>query len=402
MTVTIGERPLVKDRVPTRIGFVFFSSHSEWQGGLNYFRSLFQALDEHGDSDISVIALVGTRSTSGALGFPDSVTVVRTRSADRGSLFWLLDRACIRAFGQSIFLQRAVRRAGVVVLSHCDPRISPTLPCIAWIPDFQHIRLPSFFKPRELTARDASFKSLLRLADLVVVSSFAARDDLGNFAPQFLPKARVLRFCSVRPELRTNGVGIDLYRVYGIDRPYFFLPNQFWAHKNHALAVQALARLRKRRPNALIVCSGSLSDYRNPNYIESLHGLIVNLRQEESFRILGTIPHEHVARLMLQSVAVINPSLFEGWSTTVEEAKSLGVPLLLSDISVHREQCEHGEALFFSVHDSIGLAHSMNQVLSGRWPSPNPNRVETARNSYARQRRAFALNYLRIVNEITP
>jgi len=53
--------------------------------------------------------------------------------------------------------------------------------------------------------------------------------------------------------------------------------------------------------------------------------------------------------------AVINPSLFEGWSTTVEEAKSMGVPMLLSDIGVHREQAE-GRASFFDPHAPETLA----------------------------------------------
>ncbi len=43
---------------------------------------------------------------------------------------------------------------------------------------------------------------------------------------------------------------------------------------------------------------------------------------------------------MLCSTALINPSQFEGWSTTVEEAKSLGVKMLLSDLEVHKEQAK--------------------------------------------------------------
>ncbi|TIN29445.1 hypothetical protein [Mesorhizobium sp.] len=34
---------------------------------------------------------------------------------------------------------------------------------------------------------------------------------------------------------------------------------------------------------------------------------------------------------------LLKPSHIEGWSTTVEEAKSLGTPMLLSDIPLHRE-----------------------------------------------------------------
>ena len=59
---------------------------------------------------------------------------------------------------------------------------------------------------------------------------------------------------------------------------------------------------------------------------------------EKNFIFLGVIPYKDVLGLMRAAVAVINPSVMEGWSTTVEEAKSLGLPLILSDIPVHREQ----------------------------------------------------------------
>jgi hypothetical protein len=38
----------------------------------------------------------------------------------------------------------------------------------------------------------------------------------------------------------------------------------------------------------------------------------------------GVVPHAHVLQLMRQSLAVLQPSLFEGWSMSVEEAKSIG------------------------------------------------------------------------------
>jgi glycosyltransferase involved in cell wall biosynthesis len=61
--------------------------------------------------------------------------------------------------------------------------------------------------------------------------------------------------------------------------------------------------------------------------------------------LLGLIPHEYIPALIRSCAALINPSTFEGWSTTVEEAKSMGTPMILSSLRVHREQSE--DALFF-------------------------------------------------------
>ena len=59
---------------------------------------------------------------------------------------------------------------------------------------------------------------------------------------------------------------------------------------------------------------------------------------------------------MNASTALLNPSLYEGWSTTVEEARSAGVPMLLSDLTVHREQAGD-RAAYFSGGDAEGLAN---------------------------------------------
>jgi glycosyltransferase involved in cell wall biosynthesis len=64
---------------------------------------------------------------------------------------------------------------------------------------------------------------------------------------------------------------------------------------------------------------------------------------------------------MRASMALLNPSLFEGWSTPVEEARSLGVPLVLSDLDVHREQAGD-RAVYFDRHSAPSLADGLQQV----------------------------------------
>jgi len=49
---------------------------------------------------------------------------------------------------------------------------------------------------------------------------------------------------------------------------------------------------------------------------------------------------------MKKSIAIIQPSLFEGWSTVVEDAKSLGKNIIVSDINVHIEQKDERTVVF--------------------------------------------------------
>jgi len=232
-----------------------------------------------------------------------------------------------------------------------------------------------------------------------VLSSEAARRDLQKFAPDQISKARVLRFCALRPNIDSHDL-LDLNATYGIEGAFFYIPNQFWAHKNHLTAIRALARIANEHPRVTIVCSGALSDYRNPDHMGNLQLELAKLGLETRFRLLGLIPYSNIAQLMLQSEAVINPSRFEGWSTTVEEAKALGVPMLLSDIDVHREQCPDGEAEFFDPLNDVALA----ELMAARLRSPRPQ-MEAADHELAAKRhtarsQAFAHEFARIVNEL--
>ena len=92
----------------------------------------------------------------------------------------------------------------------------------------------------------------------------------------------------------------------------------------------------------LVLSTGNANDYRQPDLIKSLSAYVEQNNLGENFRMLGLVPRSDVIALMRYSISLINPSFFEGWSTTVEEAKSMGKRIILSDIEVHREQNPSG------------------------------------------------------------
>ena len=121
---------------------------------------------------------------------------------------------------------------------------------------------------------------------------------------------------------------------HGLPENYIYLPNQFWKHKNHRIVIEALALFQNSR--VVVASTGHGVDPRHPALYEELRSLVNLKGLQEQFRFIGMVPYLEVIALMRGATAVLNPSLFEGWSTTVEEARALGVPLILSDIAVHR------------------------------------------------------------------
>jgi hypothetical protein len=59
--------------------------------------------------------------------------------------------------------------------------------------------------------------------------------------------------------------------------------------------------------------------------------------------------------LIKYSIAAIQPSLFEGWNTTVEDCKTIGKHIILSNLPVHVEQIDKN-VTFFDPLDENSLA----------------------------------------------
>jgi glycosyltransferase involved in cell wall biosynthesis len=236
---------------------------------------------------------------------------------------------------------------------------------LGWIPDLQHRDLPEFFGEAECRVRDGAFRMLCSDCDAVVVSSEHAREGLLEFVPSAASKLHVLRFVPQVPSVESLPTRRELAERYGVDGPYFHLPNQFWKHKNHTIVLDALAQLRRDGAPAVVVATGSKEDYRNPGHFDALMRRVRTEGLEADFRVLGVVPYADMLGLMCSAVAVINPSFFEGWSTTVEEAKRMGARVILSDIAVHREQAPN-RGIFFAPRSADALATAMLETLRSR------------------------------------
>ena len=345
-----------------RVGFAL-EDGGGWLGGINYFRNLLFAIRSLPDTRIQPVVFVGMKSNAQA--FEGLAEIVRSPLLDRRSPHWWLRRFLERTFPRRDYLlYRLLKRHRIDVLSHLGElwRGCP-IKSIGWIPDFQHVHLPHFYSDHEVAARDRAFSRLLDRSDAILLSSEDALNDLRRFRPGNTTPTYVLRFssCLVQqvPEAQTRE---DIERRYGLDRPWFHLPNQFWKHKNHEVVIKALQLLKQQGMAPLVVATGSTDDYRNPGFFGDLQTKIGEHGVAENLRILGMLPYPEVVALMRYSVAVINPSLFEGWSTTVEEAKAMGKKIMLSDIPVHREQSPD-RGMYFRADRADELANQMKQCL---------------------------------------
>jgi len=348
-----------------RVAFTLFAGR-DWLGGYNYLLNMLRVLHSHPDQGVEPILYAGEDAGEEDLGpFRElGVPVVIEQHFDRQAR----SRRSLRALasGRDHQAEALFREQGIdAVFEHADFfgwRCS--LPVIAWLGDFQHRHLPHMFSQRAYWRREMGMRLQIATGRTIMVSSESARRDCTEFFGLPEHRSKVVRFAvGVTPDWPLEDPE-EVRKRYGLPVGFFHVPNQFWRHKNHRLLLEAMARLD--RPELVVVTTGRSEDPRHPDHFAQLQEFVATHGLEDRFRCLGVVPYADMIGLMRASAAVINPSRFEGWSTTVEEARALGVPLLLSDIPVQREQM-NGEARFFGVDSSEQLAAAVAEQFEHRW-----------------------------------
>lgn len=259
-----------------------------------------------------------------------------------------------------------------------------------WIPDFQHRHLPEMFDAEEMEQRNTEFRIMTHSRQFVLVSSEAGRQDLKRFYPTATARTYIWHFTS---GLDSSAVAPQDPRPrFELPESFLFAPNQFWKHKDHLTLFRAITLLRDRGIPAVVACTGRDIDVRHPGYADELRSFIVDNRLQDRVKLLGTVAPDILLNLFRYAAAVVQPSLFEGWSTVVEDAKALGRPLFLTNLPVHREQAADAGPLadfhFYPPGDAVALA----DAIASEWPNltPGPDPIAEAGAEAARGLRARA------------
>lgn len=388
----------MKRPLSVRVGFEL--EPGNWLGGRNYLRNLFAAIQALPDNLITPVIFTGKGQTGASADFP-GVELIQTSILDRKSPTWFAGKIISRAVSRDIMLRRLLLSHGVSVLSHSFRLDRETgVKTIGWIPDFQHVHLPEFFSLEERRLRDREYRRLCARCDKVIVSSECAAADLRAFSPEHAHKTELLRFVASPLPIGDATSLQDLQRLYEFQKPYFLLPNQFWAHKNHRVVLNALRILISRNAPLLVLATGSTKDHRNPSFFPSLMQYAAECGVLDCFRVLGQIPFDDLVGLMRHAIAFVNPSKFEGWSTSVEEAKSMGKSIVLSDLPVHREQAP-GRSYFFPAEDPEALAGAMLAAYNGFDPQYDAAMQELAKAQFPQRQREFGEAYRAIVSRVS-
>jgi glycosyltransferase involved in cell wall biosynthesis len=226
-------------------------------------------------------------------------------------------------------------------------------PFVSTVHDVAQLALP----PQAIGGR------FVRAASLCHLKAIRRRAGLVLFNSEFT-RAEFIRFVG-HPEgeslVTPLGVGEDFLRVeshpgklrYIGPAPYFLAIGNIKPHKNLLRLIRAFEAVADRLPHDLVLL-GSASNLR------TLDGRALAQIQRLSPRVkwISDVDDTRMRHFILGAVALICPSLYEGFGLTPLEGLAMGARVICSDIGAHREVCGP-LGCYFDPHSVASIAESL-------------------------------------------
>jgi glycosyltransferase involved in cell wall biosynthesis/2-polyprenyl-3-methyl-5-hydroxy-6-metoxy-1,4-benzoquinol methylase len=221
----------------------------------------------------------------------------------------------------------------------------PSVPTVSVIYDLQHREYRQFFSELQVYERERSFDQACRLANrLVCISEYVRKAVLASGAVpaerlETVPIQLGERLPRVAPESRA-----PVLRSLGLEPERFLLyPANFWPHKNHEMLLTAFGLYRSSHPDSdlklvLTGAPGARQDF--------LVDAAARMGMNGSVVFPGYVSDADFSALMQSSMALIFPSLFEGFGMPLLEAMAAARPLLVSDATSLPEVAGDAALLF--------------------------------------------------------
>lgn len=379
---------------PGRLRILFWCPYVNLGGGARLLARLVGAVARHPDVAWVRLAIPeAARPVVGAAGAPPEKLRLAPLRSRRKSLAERHGR--IVGFGGSWYpetwaVARAVKResrwrdaqfaaagegcdVAYVFWPHVQDPLETGVPMVCTIQDVTMLDFPEIFTGIGTRRELQRLQEWLLRSRKLVVSSEATRRGLARHFGEVAKTARRIPHAISPLDKEEREAAQRAPRPF--PEPYFLYPGNIAVHKNHFNLLLAWSRFARRGDVRLVLCGYTTDVFRcrAPNWPECwqssrLIGLAARCGLEEGrdLTALGYVADEALAALVAHAAAIVMPSLAEGGgSFPAEEALSLGVPVLCSDIPVMREHLEGRTARigWFDPHSPDDIARAMTELL---------------------------------------
>ena len=329
------------------LAFYINFNHKKWLGGLNIILNFANYLAENRRAlkhNFNIILIAKDEKIKEDFSISNKIKIIYNKNLYQMGLWTrIFEKIHLFLFGKTLILEKFLKENDINYLSHTDIATGKNSFCksTVWIPDFQYLHFPELFSFNYKLFKKINFFLYSIHAHKILLSSDNARKDLKRISKIPTNKIFVNKFVFSIKAPKFLPDKNKLLKKYKINNKYIFLPNQYWVHKNHLIVLKALKLLGKKtltKYKIQIISTGFNMDYRVPNHFRNIINYLKDNDLKKFYKYLGIIKYDEVLSLIYNSECIMNPSLFEGWNSTVEKAKAYEKYLILSNIGVHLEQ----------------------------------------------------------------
>jgi glycosyltransferase involved in cell wall biosynthesis len=259
---------------------------------------------------------------------------------------------------------------------HRLPPPASHVPVVCTVQDLIFFDFPEILGPVETQAEHARLGRWLASSRIIVVSSGASAEKLSEHFGVDPAKVRIVRHAYFLGDASAP-VPPRPARIPLSVSKYLLVASNTTIHKNHANLLVAWSRFSKRREWTLVLAGPGTDVLAEPGrqgFFPSDHGSSLKalarrlgLSPGEDVLVLGEVTGEEILGAIGNAAGLVMPSFAEGGgSFPVEEALTLGVPVISSDIGPVREQTEGrtAEILWFDPYSPDQLRAALERLAS--------------------------------------
>lgn len=350
-----------------------YSYDENWIGGTYYLENLVKSLNTLKDVEKpEIIAIVIKKSDFLLLKRSTSYPYLKFQihSGEKNIVCRGINIVTRRLLGKSLCSQKIKNLDGVFPYSD-SIQFDLAKKKIYWIPDFQDHFFAEMFKVSEIERRLKWQQKIASSNFDLVLSSQDAFNQFKKIFPTYKVSTHVVPFAVSLPKLINSTIPAEV-NGQKIPENYFICCNQFWPHKNHLIILKAIKCLKDKGQEMKVIFTGKVGvNLESEKYNKDLTDFILSNNLSTNVILLGFVDRRVQLNLLSNAKAVIQPSLFEGWSTIVEDAKFLNKSLIISDLKIHREQLERYEAHYFNPDNEEDLASHLSLAIYKSYDSKN-------------------------------
>ena len=209
---------------------------------------------------------------------------------------------------------------------HLLPRLSRRT--VLTVHDLIFKRLPQTHTWKNRAFLSTGMPIFLRKADAIIAVSAQTKRDLADIynvessRVTVIPEGIEENFRPVSPDTPDSR---DIQERHG---PYFLMVGTLEPRKNHAAVLRALAHLCTQGHNLKLIIAGRQGWKFSP-----VQDLVTELGLQSQVEFVGFVPEALLPAYYSNAIALLQPSLYEGFGFPVLEAMACGTPVIISDRS---------------------------------------------------------------------